>query len=82
MDMDETLYNNDERIERYLHGEMTPEEESLFEKDLANDDTLRRQAEVMARIVKGMEVVGGEQDRMMIEKMKAANGKRLVNFSF
>lgn len=78
MDMDETLYNNDERIERYLHGEMTPEEESLFEKDLANDDTLRRQAEVMARIVKGMEVVGGEQDRMMIEKMKAANGKRLA----
>ena len=78
MDMDETLYNNDERIERYLHGEMTPEEESLFEKDIANDDTLRRQAEAMARIVKGMEVVGGEQDRMMIEKMKAANGKRLA----
>ncbi len=78
MDMDETLYNNDERIERYLHGEMTPEEESLFENDLANDDTLRRQAEVMARIVKGMEVVGGEQDRMMIDKMKAANGKRLA----
>lgn len=78
MDMDETLYNNDERIERYLHGEMTPEEESLFEKDLANDDTLRRQAEVMARIVKGMEVVGGEQDRMIIDKMKAANGKRLA----
>lgn len=78
MDMDETLYNNDERIERYLHGEMTPEEESLFEKDLDNDDTLRRQAEVKARIVKGMEVVGGEQDRMMIEKMRAANGKRLA----
>ena len=78
MDMDETLYNNDERIERYLHGEMTPEEESLFEKDLANDDTLRRQAEAMARIVKGMEVVGCDQDRMMIDKMKAANGKRLA----
>ena len=78
MDMDETLYNNDERIERYLHGEMTPEEEAIFEEDLANDDTLRRQAEDMARIVKGMEVVGGEQDRMMIDKMKAANGKRLA----
>lgn len=78
MNTEETLYNNEERIERYLHGEMTPEEESLFEKDLANDDALRRQAEVMARIVKGMEVVGGEQDRMMIEKMKAANGKRLA----
>ena len=78
MDMDETLYNNDERIERYLHGEMTPEEEAIFEEDLANDDTLRRQAEAMARIVKGMEAVGGEQDRLMIEKMKAANGKRLA----
>ena len=78
MDMDETLYNNDERIERYLQGEMTPEEEAIFEEDLANDDTLRRQAEAMARIVKGMEAVGGEQDRLMIDKMKAANGKRLA----
>ena len=32
----------------------------------------------MARIVKGMDAVGGEQDRMMIDKMKAANGKRLA----
>ena len=78
MDIDETLYNNEERIERYLHGEMTPEEEAIFEDDLANDDTLRRQAEAMARIVKGMEAVGGEQDRLLIEKMKAANGKRLA----
>lgn len=78
MDIDETLYNNEENIERYLHGEMTPEEEAIFEDDLANDDTLRRQAEAMARIVKGMAVVGGEQDRMMIDKMKAANGKRLA----
>lgn len=78
MDINETLYYNDERIERYLHGEMTPAEESIFEEDLANDDTLRRQAEAMARIVKGMEAVGGEQDRVMIEKMKTANGKRLA----
>ncbi len=78
MNMEETLYNNEERIERYLHGEMTPEEEAIFEEDLANDDTLRRQAEAMARIVKGMETVGNEQDRSMIEKMKTANGKKLA----
>lgn len=78
MNMEETLYNNEERIERYLHGEMTPEEESIFEENLANDDTLRRQAEAMARIVKGMETVGDEQDRLMVEKMKAANGKKLA----
>lgn len=78
MNMKETLYNNEERIERYLHGEMTPEEEAIFEKDLANDDILRRQAEAMARIVKGMETVGGEQDRLLVEKMKTANGKKLA----
>lgn len=78
MNMEETLYDNEERIERYLHGEMTPDEEAIFEEDLANDDTLRRQAEAMARIVKGMETVGGEQDRLMIEKMKTANGKKLA----
>ena len=76
--MEETLYSNEERIERYLHGEMTPKEEAIFEEDLANDDTLRRQAEAMARIVKGMETVGNEQDRLMVEKMKAANGKKLA----
>lgn len=78
MNMEETLYDNEERIERYLHGEMTPDEEAIFEEDLANDDTLHRQAEAMARIVKGMETVGGEQDRLLIDKMKAANGKRLA----
>lgn len=78
MNMEETLNNNEERIERYLHGAMTPEEEAIFEGDLANDDTLRRQAEAMARIVKGMETVGDEQDRLMVEKMKAANGKKLA----
>ena len=78
MNMEETLYSNEERIERYLHGEMTPKEEAIFEEDLANDDTLRRQAEAMARIVKGMETVGNEQDRLMVEKMKAANGKKLA----
>ena len=78
MEMDETLYKNEERIERYLRGEMAPEEEAIIEEDLVNDDTLRRQAEAMARIIKGMEAVGGEQDRLLIDKMKAANGKRLA----
>ena len=76
--MDETLYNNEERINRYLQGEMTQEEEVLFEEDLAKDDTLRRQAEAMARIVKGMEVVGKEHDKEYIRKMKGESRKRLT----
>lgn len=78
MNMDETLYNNEERINRYLHGEMTQEEEALFEEDLANDETLRRQAEAMARIVKGMEVVGKEHDKEYIQKMKEVSRRRMT----
>ena len=78
MTMEETLYNNEERINRYLQGEMTQEEEGLFEEDLAKDGTLRRQAEAMARIVKGMETVGKEHDKEYIQKMKEASRKRLT----
>ncbi len=74
--MDDQLYNNEERINRYLHGEMSPGEESVFEADLPKDNTLKQQAESMARIVKGMEVVGKEHDKQLLEKMKASSGKK------
>lgn len=74
--MDDQLYNNEERINRYLHGEMSSEEESVFEADLPKDNTLKQQAESMARIVKGMEVVGDEHDKQLLEKMKASFGKK------
>lgn len=74
--MDETLYNNEERIDRYLHGKMTPEEEVAFESDLSKDDSLKRQTEAMARVVKGMEDVGREHDKHLIDKMKASSEKK------
>lgn len=74
--MDDQLYNNEERINRYLHGEMSSEEESVFEADLQKDNALKQQAESMARIVKGMEVVGKEHDKQLLEKMKASSGKK------
>ncbi len=74
--MDDQTYNNEERINRYLHGEMTPEEESTFESDLQKDDTLKRQAETMARIIKGMKVLGDEHDKQLVEQMKASSEKK------
>ena len=76
--MNETLYNNEERIDRYLHGEMTREEELLFEEDLSKDDNLRQQAETIARMAKSMNVVGSEQDRTFIEQMKDSAGTKLA----
>ena len=80
--MDDQLYNNEERINRYLHGEMSPGEESVFEADLQKDNTLKQQAESMARIVKGMEVVGKEHDKQLLEKMKASSGSGMSSFAF
>lgn len=76
MTMDDQTYNNEERINRYLHGEMTPEEESAFESDLQKDGTLKRQAESMARIVKGMKVLGDKHDKQLVEQMKASSEKK------
>lgn len=76
--MNETLYNNEERIDRYLHGEMTREEELLFEEDLSKDDNLRQQAETIARMAKSMKVVGTERDRTFIEHMKDSTGTKLA----
>lgn len=74
--MDDKTYNNEERITLYLHGEMTPEEESAFESDLQKDGTLKRQAESMARIVRGMKVLGDEHDKQLVEQMKASSEKK------
>ena len=74
--MEDQLYNNEDRINRYLRGEMTPEEETAFESDLQKDDTLKRQAESMARIVKGMKVLGDEHDKQLVEQMKASSEKK------
>ena len=74
--MDDQTYNNEERINRYLHGEMTLEEEASFEADLQKDDTLKRQAESMARIFKGMKVLGDEHDKRLVEQMKASSEKK------
>lgn len=76
--MNETIYNNEERIDRYLHGEMTREEELLFEEDLSKDDNLRQQAETIARMAKSMKVVGSDQDRTFIEQMKDSAGTKLA----
>ena len=50
------IEQNEERINRYLFGKMSPEENTRFENDLKNDGQLRKQAESMAQMVKAMDV--------------------------
>ena len=51
---------NDERISRFLQGKMKAAEEATFMEEMKNNDDLRDQAIVQARLVKGMKQVDEE----------------------
>ena len=73
---DDILQENEERITRYLHGEMTPDEETQFEKDIQSDETLRNQTEAIARTIKAMNAIGSEHDRKLVEEMRGSSKKK------
>lgn len=73
---DDILQENEERIFRYLHGDMTSEEEAQFEMDLQSDETLRSQTETIARTIKAMGTIGSEQDRKFVSEMKKTSNKK------
>lgn len=52
--------NNDDRICRFMKGQMNSEEESAFMEELRRDENLRNQAIAQARLVKGMKQVDEE----------------------
>ncbi|MBR4238487.1 MAG: hypothetical protein IKQ03_03635 [Prevotella sp.] len=51
---------NNERISRYMQGEMSADEELAFMEELNNNINLRNQAIAQARLVKGMKQVDEE----------------------
>ncbi len=51
---------NDERISRFMQGQMTADEETAFMEELKGNDDLRNQAIAQARLVKGMKQVDEE----------------------
>ena len=73
---EDILQHNEDRINRYLFGEMTADEEAVFESELQQNKTLKEQAEAIAQMVKAIDVVGKEHDKELITRMKssASNG--------
>lgn len=53
---------DDERIDAYLKGEMTKDEEPRFLQELKTNPELKQRAVLMARFVRGMKEVGTQQD--------------------
>ena len=73
---EDILQQNEDRINRYLFGKMTAEEEGAFESELQQNETLRQQAEAIAQMVKAMDAIGKEHDEELVARMKssASNG--------
>ena len=55
----------DERIDSYLRGQMSKEEEILFENDLRGDAVLRRRARFIAKAIKTMKKAETKEEGLM-----------------
>lgn len=56
-----------ERIEKFLHEQMTPEENEAFLNDLKRDKRLREEAQMMALLIKEMKDEQAKQDAALAE---------------
>lgn len=65
-DIDKKLLNEDERIARYLQGEMNPDEENTFISELNSDNAFRENAIIQARLIKGMK----QSDEELVNAIK------------
>ena len=61
--IDSKLLEEDNRIAAYIKGQLSVEEEELFMKELEENPELKEKAIVTARLVKGLNQVGEEQDK-------------------
>ena len=59
----------EERINSFLRGEMSSEEETTFMDELKSNDVLRNKAVVAARMAKAMKTVGEEEDSLVKEAL-------------
>ena len=60
----------DEQVNRFLRHQMTAVEEQEFRNLLNKDPELKERAQITALMIKEMEAVGKEQDRMIISEIK------------
>ena len=64
---------DEERINSFLRGEMSSEEETLFIDELKYNEELRNKAVATARMAKAMKTVGEENDSLVKEALLASD---------
>ena len=74
------LLEEDDRIESYLKGQMSGEEDQAFLRELEEKPEMKERAIIMARLIKGLKEVGTAQDRETIGAILASN-KQSVEYA-
>lgn len=67
----------DERIEAFLRGTMSAEEEAAFKQELKNNPELRNQAMTVASLVKGMQASETAKERKALASVETANKSKI-----
>lgn len=74
---DEILIDGiDERIESFLRGEMTAEEEAIFKQEIRQNPELRSRAMAMTSLIKGLHVQNSAKEATIIKENTAKSRVR------
>lgn len=68
----------DERIEAFLRGEMTVEEENSFKQELRENPELRSHAMTMTSLIRGLQAHNREKEQTIIQKNRAKSSIRPI----
>jgi hypothetical protein len=69
---------NYDRIEKFLRDKMSPHEKEVFLNDLRNNKELRKEAQMMALMIKEMREEQAKQDAEIIEEVLASKKKAKI----
>lgn len=70
--------DNSERIDKFLRGLMTPEENDAFISDFNSDMILREETQITALMIKELEDIQAQKDAEIIEEVLAAKRARII----
>ena len=68
--------DNSERIDKFLRGLMTPEENDAFMSDFNSDKVLREETQITALMIKELEESQAQKDAEIIEEVLASKKKK------
>ena len=70
--------DNSERIDKFLRGLMTPEENDAFMSDFNSDKVLREETQITALMIKELEESQAQKDAEIIEEVLASKKKAKI----